>query len=255
MTDRHEFALFFEDLSSFISSKVPDETLTIKEPLLWQRMVKVLRANTGDTCILFDRTHNCRFELLEDTFTQKRVLHLRIIAIEQNTPLTPSITLCPALLKKHDFQEACYLASAMGVTRIIPLLSSKVARTWEGEKEHARLEKIMIAASEQAKQFVLPKVVDPIPFASFLEESSETYKILFDPAGSPLFDVMGEIQSSKPSSLMLTFGPEGDLTSEEKSQLTEAGFVTCALTPTVLRAVDAVAVGVGSIRSISFTKE
>ena len=44
-------------------------------------------------------------------------------------------------------------------------------------------------------------------------------------------------------------GPEGDLTLEEKAYLKQLGFVFCALTPTVLRAQQAVALGLGVLRS------
>ena len=44
-------------------------------------------------------------------------------------------------------------------------------------------------------------------------------------------------------------GPEGDLTQEEKDYLKQQGFVFCRLTPTVLRARQAVALGLGILRS------
>ncbi len=48
---------------------------------------------------------------------------------------------------------------------------------------------------------------------------------------------------------MAVIGPEGDLTKEEKAYLKEQGFLFCALTPTVLRAQQAVALGLGILRS------
>jgi len=46
------------------------------------------------------------------------------------------------------------------------------------------------------------------------------------------------------------FGPEGGLTKQEEDLLKENDFEFYVLTPTVLRSVEAVAVGLGSVRSI-----
>lgn len=57
------------------------------------------------------------------------------------------------------------------------------------------------------------------------------------------------VEQQKPHAIIACAGPEGDLTYEEKMQLTEDGFAFCALTPTVLRAQQAIAIGLGAIRS------
>jgi len=45
-------------------------------------------------------------------------------------------------------------------------------------------------------------------------------------------------------------GPEEDLTNQKKEQLKQAKFLFCALTPTVLRSSQAIALGSGIIRSM-----
>jgi RsmE family RNA methyltransferase len=49
---------------------------------------------------------------------------------------------------------------------------------------------------------------------------------------------------------VLFVGPEGDLTDQEKVLLKQNGFIFCALTPTILRACEAIALGAGVVRSI-----
>ncbi len=61
---------------------------------------------------------------------------------------------------------------------------------------------------------------------------------------------MNEIGAQNSDALVICSGPEGDLTCEEKRMLADANFLFCALTPTVLRAQQAVAVGLGSFRSL-----
>ncbi|PKN03448.1 hypothetical protein CVU75_02160, partial [Candidatus Dependentiae bacterium HGW-Dependentiae-1] len=50
--------------------------------------------------------------------------------------------------------------------------------------------------------------------------------------------------------ILLLVGPEGDLTEEEKGAISRAGVQFCKLTPTVLRAMQATAVGMGVVRSV-----
>ena len=52
------------------------------------------------------------------------------------------------------------------------------------------------------------------------------------------------------NNIVLMVGPEGDLMGDEKAYLNGNGFVFCQLTPTILRAQQAVTVSVGALRSL-----
>ncbi len=66
----------------------------------------------------------------------------------------PEIRWCIPLIAKEAFEDIVYNFTAMGVASIQPLVTEKVKRSWGGDRERARLDRIMIAAAEQSKQFV-----------------------------------------------------------------------------------------------------
>ena len=75
-----------------------------------------------------------------------------------------------------------------------------------------------------------------------------TTKILFEPTGQKLPQVIGLNEKSK--SWEVAIGPEGGFTDAELEILTKKSFISCSLTPTILRSIDAVTVGLGCMRSI-----
>ena len=64
-----------------------------------------------------------------------------------------------------------------------------------------------------------------------------------------LWKVLEQIEHEKPETIVLSFGPEADLTDDERELLYQNQFVACALTPTVLRATQALVVALGALRS------
>ena len=52
-------------------------------------------------------------------------------------------------------------------------------------------------------------------------------------------------------SISIVIGPEGGLSADEQATLSSAGAQCYALTPTILRAQEAVAVCVGAVRSVT----
>jgi 16S rRNA (uracil1498-N3)-methyltransferase len=153
----------------------------------------------------------------------------------------------PSLLKREAFETVIYLAAQMGATTIQPIITEKTHRSWNGDKEIARLTNVMISACEQAKNFVIPELKAPIPLTQI---ANTHYGIYFEDDGTPFSVVSQKLTNKKPGEITLVFGPEGGLTTTERQYLDTCGFTCCALTPTILRAQEAVAVGLGAVRSL-----
>ncbi len=245
----HEFAIFVPDLTKNQPVHEPGNHFSLAIPDLYHRLVRVLRLQPGKMVVLFDRTHHLRCEV--ETIEKDPRLTVRIHDIVTHQMLTPQVTVWLPLLKRDDLDTALYALHELGVNSIQLITTQKTQRAWSGEKEMERLERIMGAAAEQSKQFVFPALHAPVPLANLLsaEESTGT-RIFCDPAGSDLWTVLKETRGYSPESLTLLVGPEGDLTYEEKEQVRAAGFIFCALTPTVLRAHQAVSLIAGIIRSV-----
>jgi 16S rRNA (uracil1498-N3)-methyltransferase len=248
--NNHTFALFYSSLP-LANSWSAGCNITIIDQQLWHRITSVLRLSSGEHVVLFDAKQHLEIELNPETFKKKNIIHATVITINPNTPLTPTVILMLALLKKEAFETVAYLAAQIGATHLQPLITTKIQREWGKEKELARLTNIMIAAAEQSKNFVLPIIYEPVPLTQ-LDENSSTLTIFFEDTGTPLISIIKTITETKPQTIRLVFGPEGGLTSEEQHLLISKNFLSCALTQTTLRSQEAVAVGLGIIRSLKF---
>lgn len=247
---KHEFAVFIDQFSYLITSIAPGGILTLEGEDIYHRLIRVLRLRPDDACILFDQEMHGRFVLqeLQGKTRIQGILHTK----QSNTVLYPTITVWLPLLKRDDADMALYALTEIGVNNVHLVNTEKVQRLWGGERERARLQRIIIAAAEQSKNFAFPNLSPPISFDDALTKAAGT-KIFCDPAGSPLFTVMEFLHTNRPEHVSLFVGPEGDLTTAEKERMKKEDVIFCALTPTVLRSVQAAAIGSGVIRSILST--
>lgn len=246
MKNAHEFALYVENFSSLLAS-VHDGTLTIADESLAHRMQHVLRAEVGESCVLFDRQQYAQCTVQGYL---KRAAVMRVESVHATEKLSPEIIFLLPVLKKEAFETALYSLVESGATFIQPVITQKIHRQWITAKDMDRLQRIMIAAAEQAKQYHFAQLLEPQKLVDVLQQSYAGASIFFEPHGTPLLDVAHAVRDQKPSSLRLLIGPEADLTDDEKALVASVGFTVCALTPTILRASSAAALAQGIFRSI-----
>jgi len=237
--ERHQFALFAREREGVGT----DQSLVLKDADLVRRMTNVLRLQVGDEIILFDRQTN---RLLQINAIKKKEISGKILAKKSNLPLKPHIKLLLPVLKKEALSDALYNAVEAGANEIQLIYTYKAARPMAGH-DLERLERVAIAAAEQSKHFSFPVIQPPIPFERAIA-LNEGVGIFFDPNGSTVAHLQSFFADQKKFHLLV--GPEGDLTHEEKELLRTAGWHFCALTLTILRASQAVSVGLGIWRSL-----
>jgi len=207
-----------------------------------------------------------------------------------NQPHIPTMHLYQGLLRKETFETVCYYAAQMGVSTVQPLITHKTQRVWGGKAERARLAKIMVAACEQSKSFIRPTLKTPAALEDALTKppklprlpkqqpgAAETActsdeqpsasdgtapappppprqhivaSLFFEADGRPLLSVIEQLRAAHVTHINLMLGPEGGLTQAEKELLSARGWVQTALTPTILRAQEAVCVAVGALRCV-----
>lgn len=240
---KHEFALYVSDLSHRIKN---GNEIILDDNQSVHRIHTVLRLQAGDNLRVFDSECNALYIIRE--VSKKKVVGI-IEHRDKNPILKPTVRLVLPLLKKESLAQAFYSCVELGVQEIYLVSTAKTHRSTLSLHELDYLKKIAISAAEQSKNFVLPKIYAPQPLIKFLEESDVAdAKIFFDPAGKSAKDTIVSRQFA--GSYMILIGPEGDLTGEEKAFLKNHDFLFCALTPTVLRAQQALVVGAGLIRSL-----
>jgi 16S rRNA (uracil1498-N3)-methyltransferase len=244
--EKHEFAFYIPLLSSMLGS---NKTLMISDETLVHRMMVVLRLSVGDNVIFFDRNTYINADIA--AFMKKKQLSVVINSVHTTVALKPTIVFLLPMLKRDDWQTALYALTEMGVNDIQLIFTQKSLHQWSEDRDRERAERIIIAAAEQSKNFAYPQLHVPL----FLEQALEKYdaiksKLFFDPHGDSLFTVMNALHVQQPEQLLLCVGPEGDLTAQEKKMVQDCGFMLCALTPTIMRAVQAVSCAAGCIRSL-----
>lgn len=239
--NKHEFALFYSDLPVENST----HTVLIKDVSLVQRISSVLRLKAGDGLILFNQKIHAQVELKD---CSKKACSVLVKTWHNNKKLLPVITVFLPLLKRDAFESALYASTALGATQI-QLIQTEKTRKWQGQKELERLERIVIAAAEQSKNFNFPFILPPCPLQEALKmHHNVTQKLFADPTGKHFSEILKN--HKKEQDMLLFVGPEGDLTTSEKQLLKDA-FVFCKLTPTILKSEQALALLLGMVRSLT----
>lgn len=209
---------------------------------------------------------NVTIKATEKLIQNKRTISGIIEKIEENQSITPSITLFLPILKKEAFEYAIYVAAQMGVTKIVPVITQKSIALRQGatlrqgasssQISAERLENIMIAACEQSKNFVAPKLKNQIEFSQALTLAKKhKIKLWFDEHGESVTNLITDLAKHlknklDDSEIALTLGPEGGFSGAEEKMLRECGYFSYKLTPTILRSREAICVSLGIIRSL-----
>jgi 16S rRNA (uracil1498-N3)-methyltransferase len=246
----HEFALYTPLVGTIVKKGAHKDIHVLTDAELIHRIISILRLERGDKLIIFDREHHIHSTLLG--IEPKKQVTLEIHSIESNTVLKPFITWVLPYLKREVYEEALYTLTELGAQVIQPLITLKTVKAWHAEKDTIRSQKIMIAAAEQSKQFVIPELKPVLTFDVWLAQlpANNSAKIFFDQRGMDLKIVIETLWEEKPEQIIAITGPEADLTPGEKNALREQGFGFCALTKTTLRAQQAITIGLGALRSL-----
>lgn len=244
--NKHVFAFYHKHLSSQTKLLHQGELFSYKDATLWNRLIRVVRLQPGDSFILFDQEINVTLQATPETIENKRIISGIIQTKEKNRSIDPSITLLLPILKKEAFEYALYAATQMGVQTIQPVISNKSQTALPTSFD--RIKSIMVAACEQSKQFIAPEIKDPLVLSQALELCDTSQKIWFDEHGSSLNTLLTNYPHEQAITLIL--GPEGGFTAEEQQAISKKDFAAYRLTPTILRSREALCVGLGIVRSL-----
>ena len=243
-SEKHEFALHYKEFP--VAIKI-GTSLVVSDSEMVRRALSVLRLAVGDTVCFFNMSVSSSCKIVT---IQKRSFECVIQTVSKIIPLQPSITLMLPLLKREALESAVYNATAMGVGTI-QLLTTEKSAHWSGAKELDRLQRVAVAAAEQSKQFALPKFIEPISLGKFFEILSNDNALMLhaDVDGASLNSLVSSF--SKESAFVISVGPEGDLTKQERDLLIEKNCTFVRLTPSVLKAEEAASLLIGIVRSFT----
>lgn len=145
---------------------------------------------------------------------------------KQNT--TPFCALCPALIKKDNFDLVLQKATELNVSDIYPL---KLEHSVVSTLNMSRAQSILIEAAEQSERLSLPRLHPVMNLKDFL-------KIL--PSDVNLYYLSEREESTAPTTTSkkpaFVVGPEGGFTNEELKLLAHANALKLHFPETILRA-------------------
>jgi 16S rRNA (uracil1498-N3)-methyltransferase len=154
----------------------------------------------------------------------KRAVHAEVIERTVVPPLPCQVTLVQAIPKAKLIESIIQKATELGVTRIVPLLSERVAtrlNSVEAEEKQEKWQQVAVEAIKQCGQPWLPLIEKPIAPEAFLsrreDQDLSLVASLHEGSRHPR-DYFQEFlfkTGRQPKSVSIWVGPEGDFTPEE----------------------------------------
>ncbi len=219
------------------SNRISHHTVTIDNPLL-SHLSKSLRIREGEEIWVGDE-HRVRYRV--------RIDHLDLTSLQASIietiegPPSPSapIVLAQAILKGDRMNWVIQKATELGVTKIIPLLTSRVIARPPADRTRTareRWQRVAVDAAQQSEQWAFPTLTQPLTL-------SESFKHVPHPAlRCALLERSVEhsldslsIDHTFQGTIVLVVGPEGGWTPEERQELLDQRFQPMSLGKSILR--------------------
>jgi 16S rRNA (uracil1498-N3)-methyltransferase len=213
-----------------------------------EHLVRVLRVEPGQ---LFEISDNQHAYLAEIETARKSSVVFRISEPLPSPEPAVQIALFPALFKFDSFEWMVEKVTELGIVSLQPFEAVRSERglSRAAEKRMVRWRKIALEASQQSRRLHLPEIEPPAPFSQVLHNEAELHLLLDENAAAPpIVSVLPENRSLRARVALLS-GPEGGWIEEERHAAHQAGWKSCSLGQTVLRAETAAISAVAVLRA------
>ncbi|MFZ5915401.1 MAG: RsmE family RNA methyltransferase [Chloroflexota bacterium] len=208
---------------------VPSEKVTTRHVVLdgavAHQVCRVLRMRPGERITLLDDSgweFDTELQHVEPDRVEGRVLKKQVARGEPRT----KVSLYQGVLKADHFEFVLQKATELGVVEFVPLITARtvIARMEDTQKKRARWERIVREAAEQSGRGHLPRLREPMLFASACAHAQQMggFSVLpweETPAGGGR-SIRQVLRQAHPFSVNLFVGPEEGLTPQE-SQLAQ----------------------------------
>jgi 16S rRNA (uracil1498-N3)-methyltransferase len=155
----------------------------------------------------------------------------------------PTLILALCIIKLDRFLEAIRAAVQIGVTEIIPIVSSRVQlRKIPREK----IENILQQSTEQSERLRVPILADETPLEDLLQKQ-DIEQIIFANENETENKIIADISDWK-DKLCVLIGPEGGFTEQEVKLLDQANITSISLGETIMRSEIATIVTLGCVK-------
>jgi 16S rRNA (uracil1498-N3)-methyltransferase len=198
----------------------------------------VLRKKTGDTIDLFDGQDRSYTGQIKSVSTD-RVEGVILEKQQDSRPSGCDLTLYQALIKGPKWDWLVEKASEIGVTRLVPLLTTRTIVKPSHEAPLERWKRIALAAAKQCGRPDVMKISEPQPLAEAISDLPENGLALIPWEKETGRTIREAIHSSDAitgtPSFALFIGPEGGWDPAEIDLARRRGIIPVRLGPTLLR--------------------
>lgn len=212
-------------------------------------LVRVLRLQAGDTCVVFDgRGHEADAQLVA---IDKRGASVRIDAVRAPSNESPlRITLLQGVARGEKMDLILQKGTELGVAAFVPVFSDRSEVKLDSARATKRLEHwrgVVTSACEQSGRAVLPKVLAPQPLANAMGALVEVTRVLLDPLASMNCRTALNVDQRD---VVLAVGPEGGWSPQDHALLASHGFVGVRLGPRILRTETAGLAAIAALQAL-----
>ena len=212
-----------------------------------EHLVRVLRAEVGQ---VYEISDNENLYLAEVEVARKSQVTFKILEELSCPEAEVEIVLVAALIKFDRFEWIVEKATELGVTEIRPFEATRTERglMQAAAKRSQRWEKIAHEASQQSRRAKLPIIAEAQSFRDAIRYDSTVKLFLDEDSETPILKTLPDVRAVT-DRVALLLGPEGGWTPEERDSALAAGWTSCSLGGTVLRAETAATAGLAIIRA------
>jgi len=199
----------------------------------------VLRLKEGDPLILFDGSRH-EYSTIIRSYTARRA-SLEITEKQSIQHPTMNVTLAQSLAKSAKMDFIVQKATELGVTRLIPFISSRSIPRLSEHKISARVSrwrKIAVEASRQCKRIIIPEITNILSFDEMLRQpDKDDVCIIFweEELKQGLKTILRDEKWKDANHFFLVVGPEGGFSREETERAYENSFMPATLGKYILR--------------------
>lgn len=220
----------------FFIANLPETGTAVLDGLEAHHLIHVLRGSPGDVVQLFDGAGLVASAQI--TSLHKRDAKLQILGSHREEPAPRQIVVATAVPKGDRFDWLIEKATELGVTRIIPLRTSRsVVDPRDSKLEKQR--QAVIAACKQSGRNHLLELSPTTTWTDFANRELGSAASYIAHPGPTTLSGMPSLWNGK-ASIIFAIGPEGGFTEDEVELAVRLGATPISLGPRILRIETAV---------------